>query len=490
MALPPLPAGATVELPPLPEGAVSEPHPAHAEPTSLGEKAYGLGRGLVKGVGGMVGDVESMLPSGHISPAGLAVQALTPGGLAPAVYQEAKAGLGRESLAPTSENVSTGLTAVGLPPSKATTTEKIGEHIPDVYLGGKAAFDIGKAGVGAIKSYLKAPELVGKPTGFVELGERIKTEVPKTAKVRYEYRTKEAEKLYDSAKKEARTKQAAGNPFAVSKEGQSLIQELEASKYTTAPNGEKFLIGNDKVNAIDNLINAIKGETKGGKEVVKELPRGQITRRTPSKTTEKDVDAIIEELRYLREVNSPGAEARGYKSLDANYKRDLINKLETKLYQWNPKYKKADEAYKVASEKLRPFQTQLMQKILKREKYDPSELMVDTERFSKEFFSSRDKVAELKEAVGNDAFVKDLSKDYVATIFEGKTPEQVKAFVANPENTGWLKEAGIYNEVEKYAQQANQIANRKDIIKKLGLVAGGAAIGEAVFSKAKKLLGF
>jgi Na+-transporting NADH:ubiquinone oxidoreductase subunit NqrB len=47
---------------------------------------------------------------------------------------------------------------------------------------------------------------------------------------------------------------------------------------------------------------------------------------------DEDVDAIVEELRYLREVNRPGNEFTGYGALDANYRRDLINVLQKALY--------------------------------------------------------------------------------------------------------------------------------------------------------------
>ena len=133
--------------------------------------------------------------------------------------------------------------------------------------------------------------------------------------------------------------------------------------------------------SINRLINAVKGTTTGGelRPVGKGQVSGKMQVKTPTKTTEKDVDAIVEELRYLREVNRPGNEFTGYGALDANYRRDLINVLQKALYDWSDEYRVADEAYKAASKTLAPFQTRLMEKLMRKEKYDRSELATDTE---------------------------------------------------------------------------------------------------------------
>jgi hypothetical protein len=344
-------------------------------------------------------------------------------------------------------------------------------------LGGilQAGFEAVPGLVKGARKFIKG-EPVGSPTGYVELGERIKSEIPKIAQSKYTARKNEAETLYNKAKDIARTKQEMGNSFAESDAGRSLVNELERSKQYSA-NGQSFLKGEDYVKAVDNLINKISPLVKGGERIKKELPRGAIYETTPRSTKQKDIEAVIEELRYLRQVNEPGAIERGYNALDANYRREIVDRLEKAIYRWSPEYAQADEAYKLASQKLKPYETNLMRKILNKEKYDPKELAVDTEDFAKKFFSTRDSVKELKSAVENDKFVKDLAADYSATLFQNKTPQQIKSYLADPNNAGWLNEAGIYDATQKYANTMIANESRKDIAKKIlkyALIGAGA----------------
>jgi hypothetical protein len=168
--------------------------------------------------------------------------------------------------------------------------------------------------------------------------------------------------------------------------------------------------------------------------------------------------------------------------LDANYRRDLINVLQKALYDWSDEYRVADEAYKAASKTLAPFQTRLMEKLMRKEKYDRSELATDTEKFADEFFNSRDSVANLKVAIKDDVFVRDIARDYVATLFSNKTPQQVKAYAADPRNHGWMREAGVFDDVQKYANTATKVENRKDILKKLAIGSAAIAVGTRVGS--------
>jgi hypothetical protein len=203
----------------------------------------------------------------------------------------------------------------------------------------------------------------------------------------------------------------------------------------------------------------------------------------PKKTTEKDISAIVEELRFLRDVDAKGKPYEAYAQLDAQYKRDLIKKLEEALYQWNPEYKTADEAYKNASAKLAPFKTELMSSALKGEKFNPKDLVASPEDFGTKFFKDVDGVRQLKAVTEDPAEVSKLGKEYVASLLAEKTPAQVKTFASNPQNKAWMDEAGISNEVQKYAQQATTAASRQNLLKYLGygaVTAVGVPTGYAI----------
>jgi len=357
---------------------------------------------------------------------------------------------------------------------------------------GKEALEQGlKTKMGNVADIIRTPKPIAEKSGYVSLGEKLEEKVKGAAGAKYEKRAKQADTLYDNALETARKMQAEKGSFANSAPGQQLLNDLEASKRVIA-GGREYVVGEDKVKAIDRLINAIKG-TKTGGEIVpvgKGKVSSRLETRKPTKVTEKDVDAIVEELRFLREVNKPGTEYTGYSALDANTRRDLINKLQGSLYTWSPEYRVADDSYKTASEALRPFQTKLMDKLLKREKYDRSELATDTEKFADEFFNSRDSVKNLKVAINDDKFVQDLSKDYAATVMSNKSPTEIKNFAFDPKNEGWLTEAGIKDVVQDYAKKATTAEDRQKILKSFAIWSAAGAAGAGTYGALRSVFGY
>lgn len=369
-------------------------------------------------------------------------------------------------------------------PGFETIGEVVGVPLParKVVQGAEAAAEIGRT--------IKGPAPIAERAGLLSIGEKLEKKVKGAAGAKLEQRSKEAERLYDDALNVARVKQATETSFGLSNEGRNVIAQLEGMKRVAA--GDKnFEVAQEKIKALDRTIDAVKASVTGGEKVP--VGRGKISgrleKRAPTKVSEKDIDSVITELRYLREVNKPGTEFTGYKALDANTRRDIINVLENGLYNWNDAYKQADLAYKAASQQLKPFQTQLMSRLLKREKYDPSELAKDTEQFANEFFRSADSVKNLKVAIQDDAFVNNIAKEYVATIFSNKSPAEIKSFARKPENEAWMKESGIYDVVNNYADRAVKSENYRDIIKRMGIIAGGLGIGFPVASRVGSMLG-
>lgn len=337
---------------------------------------------------------------------------------------------------------------------------------------------------------IRAPAPIAERAGLVNIGEKLESKVKGAAGARLEKRAEQAEELYTNALNTARRKQATETSFGLSDQGRAVIQQLEGMKRVAA--GDKnFEVAQEKINALNRTIDAVKATVTGGERVPvgKGKVSGRLERTTPTKIKEKDIDSVITELRYLREVNKPGMEFTGYKALDANTRRDIINVLQKGLYDWSPEYARADNAYKAASQSLRPFQTQLMERLLKREKYDPSELAKDTEQFAQQFFNSRDSVKNLKVALQDDAFVNNIAKEYVATLFSNKTPAEIKRYAFDPTNEGWMREAGIYDTVTNFANRAVKSEGYKDIIKRMGIIAGGLGIGFPIASRVGSIFG-
>lgn len=363
--------------------------------------------------------------------------------------------------------VAGGLTPTGKEDYEERLKEKGKSAVLGAALGGTIPGVI--SGATGLARGIAKPAPIGERAGFVNMGERLEQKVKSAAGAKLEARSQQADQLYEDALNVARKSQAESGAFADSPAGREVANKLRNMKQVVI-NNQPFEVGKNKIDAIDRLLNAIESTKAGGE--VSALGKGKISSKVgvkaPVKTTPKDVDAVVEQLRFLREVNKPGADYTGFAALDANTRRDLINTLQKGLYDWNEKYRVADEAYKAASEQLRPFQTRLMSRLLKKEKFDPSELAADTESFAKEFFNTRDSVRQLKTAIEDNQFVQDLSKDYISTIFSNKTPKEVLGYAKDPANEGWMREAGIYDAVQKYADQATTAESRQEILKKLG----------------------
>jgi hypothetical protein len=397
-----------------------------------------------------------------------------------------------------------GLTAGAVAPTgQEDYSKRMEEKAKSAGLGAALGTTIGVAGPLAVKGGkavgeyargFKTPSAIADVEGITKVGEKGFDLLKSKAKKLYEQRSTEANQKYSEAFDVARKAQAKGEPFAASPQGQNLIASLENEKSVVA-GGQKFAVGEEQVKGIDRLISAIKGISTGGERV----PIGagkvsaNVTKKTPVTTKEKDIKAIVEELRFLRDVDAKGKPYEAYASLDANYKRDLIKKLETALYDWNAEYKVADNAYKAASEKLRPFKTDLMSKALKGEKFHPEDLVASPEDFGRIFFKDVDGVRQLTAVTQDPAQVTKLSKEYVASLLAEKTPAEVKNFATNPQNIGWMKAANIYDDVVKYADQASVAASRQKILSRLGYgVAAtsiGAAIGSPLLYQTRRMLG-
>ena len=378
----------------------------------------------------------------------------------------------------------------------APTATTVGEIAPDVAAAAPTLARLGKFGVtkaSDLVSSLKKPQPFAAEEGLDVVGEKGFKLLTDKFDDLYKARKAEADTKYNAAFNAARDAQAQGNPFATSPQGQALLQALESEK-TKLSGAKNYLVGGEKIAGINRLIDAIKGVTKGGERTAKEIertarPTAKIYTQTPKKTTEKDIEAVVEELRFLRDVDAKGKPYEAYAALQTEYKRDLIDMLEKSLYQWNNDYRIADEAYRAASQKLEPFKTRLMEGALKGEKFDPKSLVASPEQFGPKFFSDVNGVRQLKEVTQDPSSVAQLGKEYVASVLSNKTPQQVKAFAMDAKNSGWMKEAGIYDDVVNYANKAATAESRSQILKKIGYGALGGIAASPVYYGVRRAFG-
>ncbi len=349
----------------------------------------------------------------------------------------------------------------------------------------------GAAKAGSLAKSLRSPKPIADVAPMADVGERGFSLLQGKSAGLHKARADEAEKLYNSAFDVARQKQAGGEPFATSAAGRKLLAELEHDKSVTA-GGREFSVGEEKAKGIDRLVDALRAtEEAPGKPIplgsgrVSSAIVGRAPASKPGK--EKDIKAVVEELRFLRDVDAKGKPYAAYEGLSADYKRDLIKRLEGALYEWSPEYKTADEAYRAASRKLDPFRTEKMAGALKGERFNPRDLVASPEKFGPVFFSDVDGVRQLKAVTGDDAQVAKLGKEYAAAHMSGMTPKAVRDWAFNPNNTGWLQEAGIKSDVQRYAKQAKTAADRQQIALYLaagtGLLSTISGYGTSIVNK-------
>ena len=238
----------------IPDWAMDEAKTKPSDETSLGETAYGFGRGVVKSLAGTAGELESFLPSPKLSKEQMGLMALTPGGTSQAVYEKSKEALGRRSLAPTIEDVSKGLSSVGLPPSKATTSEEIGVYAPIIYTGAKGIAAIGKYGLG------KVSELVNKAWG--KDAEKLAENLRNYAVKRTGAEAENAKKLAAKADEQAKTAQTTAQKQSRVAESEmrklpGVTTEQEAGRFKPIPTSLDTIGQNIKSQA-DRIYNNLK----------------------------------------------------------------------------------------------------------------------------------------------------------------------------------------------------------------------------------------
>jgi hypothetical protein len=458
------------------------------------KSAKAFGKSAVEALpsaGGAYGGMEAgALLGSPLGPVGSIVGGL--GGALVGGYYGEKAGKQVGEYIPESVKEATGFTSQERSKERKNQqlASALGTIAPDVATLGPGLFKAGRYAASMIKNPLPIADI----KDMSEVGKKGFDFLKDKAGKLYEARKVEADTNYENAFNAARQAQAANEPFATSQQGRTLLAELENDKRILA-GGKEFEKGEEKIAGIDRLIKAIKGTTTGGgtAPVGKGLVSSKLTKKLPTKTTEKDIEALVEELRFLRDTNATGKPYEAYASLSGKYKQDLIEKLERQLYDWAPEYRKADEAYKVSSAKLAPFKTELMSGALKGEKFDPSDLVKTPEKFGETFFSNVNGVQNLKAATGDNAEVARLGKEYVASLLANKTPDEIQKIVKNTANTGWLKEAGIYDDVVQYANKATSAQTKQKVLSALTkgalLGVGASAIGGPAYYGIRRGLG-
>lgn len=422
----------------------SSPNEPIEQPTSLREKAYGLLRGATKSTVGGLGALESLAPHS---------------GFQQVIANDIPKLMGfkgSETILPTPEQVSSGMSEIGLPPSKATTSETVGEFLPvGVGLAGLAEPVLKKgAEVGArllpgatAKVESKLLQLAPKSNAS-ELGEVMNKDLSTRLESLRKTRSAEAEKL-----KGEYFAQAKGKESTITREFQDyLLNDL-------SKNSKKYSIEQKKV--IEDSYKRLE--------------------QNPS------IDLLELELRRLKDVAKikptvNGVPVEGYDAAKVKQAGDVAKKLQDILDHAAPKGAKYRDAYTEASEPINLFD-ELMGRKAVGDEADPAKL-------PNTFFKSKDSLNRLRNLAGGDErIVEKYANQHIVNELVGKTSDE--AYRWKQKNELWLKYLPNQEKtVNDYVKQLSDVEKTQHTAKNVGMITGGAIAGEALLSKLRQALGF
>jgi len=289
---------------------------------------------------------------------------------------------------------------------------------------------------------------VGTPAAPEEVGAGLQERIGSRMNSMYEQRAGKAQKAYTAATNDAKLLEASGNGFNKSAPGRKLLAELNTLK---APRAGHAPLTPEQSNAIDRLIDTIEGKAPPGGEapIGSGKISGKLTQpKEPGEGTPAAHEALVARLRELRKVDERSAPTEGFAALGKKFANELSSRLENAMYEWNPKYRAADEAYKAASERLNVFDTESLRRATRGEKFDFRQMAASPSEFAGRFFKDTQSVQQLKEAVDDPQLVASAARDWAASQLRGKSAAAAKEW--SVKNAPWLREAGADKNVEAY----------------------------------------
>ena len=269
----------------------------------------------------------------------------------------------------------------------------------------------------------------------------------------FEARSKEAEDLYTKTLEAGRAKEAAGQPFASSPQGQEALKKLKAMRDTAR--GTNPLLDQERT-VLDNLIGMIEGDAKKAKTSPLGLGKisGKLTKVESGEAAKPaGVEPLMKQLRLIRKYDEAASPAEGVSALPKQFAKQIEAVFEPALYGkngWLPEGGAADAAYKLASEKLNAFGGEAGRRLTRGEKFDFRQLAASPEEFGTRFFKDSNSVKELKAMLGDDATFTSAVKDWAASKIGPMNAAQAKKWMVS--NEGQLNAAGIKGDIEKHVK--------------------------------------
>ena len=461
------------------------------EAPGFGEKAGAFAYGLATGIPGSVGDIEAMLPGG------------------PEVGAKGKGALkGYETVFPTTQNIQSGLTKLGVPePRKEVSGYKTaGEIAPAVVAGGKGLYELAKYGGKKIGSMISggkdlAAELqastAGKTAQEIAAAEKRAGTAESRAGVAGKIAEREAgkgETAYGQLPGVSTTTEA-GVAKAIPEAEATIGQRLKSKAdqvYTKlrevrAANAEKNKAAAFNSAKQKELAGAKVEDTEAYKQVMKDI-KGMLNDpdtklavatldpiKNPLLSIKRALDPRyvdeagivrgkpvsfqgMEDLRRFLRDRSYGLPAEGFDAINQQRAGKLADSIEKVMEEFSPGIKTFINQYRKDSEPLRNFQSKLGKSLIGEQK-GTTIATTAAQDIPKKVFGSPEAYKNFVDAIGGDTkLAQSEAQRYFTSQLEGKTPVQARKFLES--NRDMLKKTNSYEMVGEYVQQLEQAEKR------------------------------
>ena len=466
------------------------------EAPGFGEKAGAFAYGLATGIPGSVGDIEAMLPGG------------------PEVGAKGKGALkGYETVFPTTQNIQSGLTKLGVPePRKEVSGYKTaGEIAPAVVAGGKGLYELAKYGGKKIGSMISggkdlAAELqastAGKTAQEIAAAEKRAGTAESRAGVAGKIAEREAgkgETSYGQLPGVTKVTEAGVTkpiPQSADAIGTTIRDEAtkvyDTLKATRQANAEKnkadaFIFARSREfmgekpentkayrKVIDQIDALLKDKTTGlavaTLDPIKN-PLLAIRRALDPRYVDEATGAVLgkpvnfqglEDLRRFLRDRSYGLPAVGFDAINQQRAGKLADAVEDVMSEFsNGKINTFINQYRKDSEPLRVFQTKLGKAMVDEQLLGKGAnwATVAAQNIPSKAFKSPEEYKALVSVLGgNEKLAQQQGQRYFASQLEGKTPAQARKFLES--NRDMLQKTNSYEMVGKYVQQLEQAEKR------------------------------
>ena len=462
------------------------PNLAKKEP-SLGEHLYGGAYGLGTSVLGGIGDIESMVTAPAVDPK-LRVQ---------------------ETVFPTTENVRTGLSKIGVPKPASGTEPSVtlGEFVPAIAGGAQLAKSLGTYGFGKAADFAKT--LMGRKTASQagEVGKEAAAAGKSAEEAIAKQEKSQQQALAQSAEKQSQAERAAQKAAPT---GERSLRELagvktvfEGGQYKPIPETPQK-IGEFIRTQADNFLNSIKSQrskaadvnfTKATIGAKQKEAVGQFVDTAPLLA---EMDALIAKggtTDYLNSIQrlrndvaatkgfeglevirrrlgdaAYGLPEEGYKAIGQRFSQKMYDDLAGQMRDFDKSFAKYLDDYKRLSEPIRVYGTKVGKSLTQTEDAAGRYIAKTPEKVAEEMFSSPQNFDRFVEAVGgNTEIATAAARRYFAGKLEtAKTPEAVEKILRdNRELLKKIELTGAKQDIEKYLSSLKQASTRTEAAKSI-----------------------